>query len=262
MAEAIRAHGRTPTAGDNLGLWLDKLVHRNRSDWTLKDEYLRFSLQALCEGKRTGGATGWVSHVGAVAASRLGDTVSALHPAMRSGVARPHGRLLVGSGGGATTETSIAFHRIWGVPIIPASALKGLTRSFLANELPPDTIDSMLGSTDRRGMVTFYDAVPDGGRFSLALDGQTPHHGGYYGTDDDGARTVPPTDADSPVPFSYLTVVETAFCVHLGAIDNGENACAALEATWGALTRALEEVGVGAKTSAGYGRFTLTLTNS
>lgn len=299
MAKAIVEQGRRPADGDNVGLWMDKLVHRRRNDWRLKEEVRRFSLQQFC---RT-----WKSELGRAAAERLGQTAAQLHPesprpreepphklpVLCSGIAKPLGRLLVGGGRAAATETSITFHPIWGVPILPGSALKGIARAELATELSVAEVEQIFGTTDRAGLLTFYDAVPVKGEFTLALDGQTPHHGQYYGTDgadddrsgegddrpqknrgrrggdddrpqenrgrrkeDDGGSDAP-TDADSPVPFSFLTVVKTEFAVYVGARDPGDAARAALEKAWNALTTTLVDVGVGGKTSAGYGRFEL-----
>ncbi|MEZ4363817.1 MAG: type III-B CRISPR module RAMP protein Cmr6 [Kofleriaceae bacterium] len=273
MAKAINDQGRRPAEGDNVGLWMDKLVYRNSSDWTLKEEVRRFSLQQFC---RT-----WRSALGESAAARLAETATQLHPdlpprpgqpskpALRCGVAAPLGRLLIGQGRAAATETSITFHPIWGVPLLPGSALRGIARAELATELSAAAVEEIFGTTDRAGLLTFYDALPVNGEFTLALDGQTPHHGRYYGTDgdsddedrprgrrkEDAPQSDAPTDADSPVPFSFLTVVKTAFAVYIGAHDSSDSAGSALERAWGALTTSLAEVGVGGKTSAGYGRF-------
>lgn len=268
MSKSILDQGRRPADGDNVGLWMDKLVHRQRDDWKLKEEVRRFSLQQFC---RT-----WKSELGKAAAERLADTVAQLHRGnFGRGVAKPLGRLLVGGGRAAATETSITFHPIWGVPIVPGSALKGIARAELATELSPAEAEEIFGTTDRAGLLTFYDAVPVKGEFTLALDGQTPHHGKYYGTegdDDDrpqenrGRRrddavgsdaSDAPTDADSPVPFSFLTVVKTEFAVYMGARVPSDAARSVLAKAWNALTTTLADVGVGGKTSAGYGRFTL-----
>lgn len=265
MAEAITAQSRRPSDSDNVGLWMDKLVHRSKYSWHLEKNVRRFSLQQLCRK--------WTSDLGRAAAERLAGAVPLLHRAHRSGTAKLRSRLLIGQGRAAATETSLTFHPMWGVPVIPGSALKGLARAALADELSTQELDSLLGTNDQAGRITFYDAVPDKGEFTLALDGQTPHHGAYYGGDaaDERtartARSTAPTDADSPVPFSFLTVVKTDFLVHLGARDESGRAHdkknpdariennAALDKVWTALMTALADLGIGGKTSAGYGRF-------
>lgn len=267
MAEAITAQSLRPSDADNVGLWMDKLVHRSKYGWQLEKNVRRFCLQQLCRK--------WTSALGQAAAERLAEVVPLLHRTHRSGTAKLQSRLLIGQGRAAATETSLTFHPVWGVPVIPGSALKGLARAALIDQLPPQELDSLLGANDQAGRITFYDAVPAKGQFTLALDGQTPHHGAYYGGDaaDERtartARSTAPTDADSPVPFSFLTVIKTDFMVHLGARDESgrahdkkdpeariENA-AALEKVWTALMTALADLGIGGKTSAGYGRFVL-----
>ncbi len=277
MASAIEAQRQRLSDTDNVGLWMDKLVYRRAAGWLLKEDVRRFCLQQFCRK--------WTSDLGRAAAERLAGAIPLLHCAHRSGTAKLNTRLLIGQGRAAATETSLTFHPIWGVPVIPGSALKGLARAALVEELSDDELRELFGDNERVGRLTFYDAVPLRGQFTLALDGQTPHHGRYYGTDgDDGvepiestrasrgaARVVStaPTDADSPVPFSFLTVVKTDFMVYLGARDGSdrnqeahdnnqkariENA-AALDKVWTTLMTALADLGIGGKTSAGYGRF-------
>lgn len=261
MAGAIEAQDRRPSDADNVSLWMDKLVHRSRDGWLLQEKVRRFSLQQLCRK--------WTSELGRAAAERLAGAVPLLHRDHRSGTAKLRTRLLIGQGRAAATETSLTIHPIWGVPIIPGSALKGLARAALADQLASHELDSLLGTNDQAGRITFYDAVPTKGEFTLALDGQTPHHGAYYGSaDPDGsdeparprraaapAVSTAPTDADSPVPFSFLTVVKTDFMVHVGARSKSDED--ALDKVWSALARALADLGIGGKTSAGYGRFQL-----
>ena len=44
-------------------------------------------------------------------------------------------RLIVGLGGGSIFETSITLHHIYGFPYIPASAVKGVVRSYIVNTI-------------------------------------------------------------------------------------------------------------------------------
>lgn len=99
------------------------------------------------------------------------------------------------------------------------------------------------------GLVTFHDAlyvpgsVPDDKPF--AADVLTVHHKGYY---DSGGRGSPPNDYESPTPVAFLTVRPGARMLFAlsGPADWTELA--------GQLLRdALDEWGVGGKTSAGYG---------
>lgn len=53
-------------------------------------------------------------------------------------VAEARGRLLVGHGNPAPTEVGLTLHRTWGVPVIPGSALKGLTAHYVQTTFGPD----------------------------------------------------------------------------------------------------------------------------
>lgn len=244
-AEKIASIGRAPSRGDNIGLWLDKLIHRRRNGWTLKDADRSLALGALCRA--------WESEAGKAGAARLREAVEAVHPREEQRQclrARVHGRLLVDYGRANVAETSVSFHPILGVPRIPGSALKGVTRAELRMDgLTEPELEDLFGAQSAAGPVLFYDALPEEGKFRLALDVLTPHHRDYY------EGKGPPADWESPIPHSFLTVVEATFVIWLGARSARQQDVEALERASAALGKALVESGVGAKTAAGYGRF-------
>lgn len=247
LPRGMAAHiDKRPTDADNVGLWLDKLIHRRRGDFSLEEKYRSFSLGQFCKK--------WRSQMGRDAQARLEETVKAVHPRpkqRRRLVARLEGRLMVDHGRAAASETSVSFHPMWGVPKIPGSALKGVTRAeMLLDGAPMNEVEALFGREDGAGRVIFYDALPVNGAFELALDVLTPHHHDYY--EGKGA----PADWDSPVPVTFLTVVNTTFDLWIGARSARDEG--ALERAAEALTQALEESGVGGKTAAGYGRFEVT----
>lgn len=253
LPKAIRDHivevSRRPADTDNVGLWLDKLVHRTAADWTLKGEHRLFSLGQLCRA--------WRSGAGDAAQRRMIETMEVLHPRAeqrRCLQAKTNGRLLVDHGRAAATETSVSFHPVWGVPRIPGSALKGVTRAeMFASQTLASTVLDLFGGEKAAGRVMFYDALPVGGNFELALDVLTPHHRDYY-----EKKKQPPADWDSPEPFTFLTVVKTTFEIWLGARSAAPADLEALGRAADALGDALEGTGIGAKTAAGYGRFKFT----
>ena len=181
------------------------------------------------------------------------------------------GRLIVGLGTENVLETGLTLHHTYGVPIIPGSALKGLASHYCHDvwgrrhdELAPE--GSMLfrrggkhhsllfGTPDDGGIITFHDAwiVPESlNEGALRLDVMTPHHPKWQRND------APPTDFDSPVPVSFLSVAGT-FDVRLswsgpaGAPRDQAEGWTALAMQL--LQEALAEWGVGGKTSSGYGR--------
>ncbi len=179
-------------------------------------------------------------------------------------------RLVVGLGSSAVLENSITLHRTYGVPYIPGSALKGLASSYAAEYLADErwqrsfkdgeTSRGLLqklifGDTRESGLVIFFDALPLPNEWELNRDITTVHHPGYY-----RGEGQPPADWDSPTPIPYLTAKGT-FHFALGispvAEESQENAQALIEIAAELLRRALQNAGVGAKTSVGYGRVSL-----
>ncbi|QDA31655.1 type III-B CRISPR module RAMP protein Cmr6 [Thermococcus indicus] len=215
-------------------------------------------------------------------------------------------RLVVGLGDESVYETSIRLLRNYGVPYIPGSALKGITRAW-ATEMMAELLDGaggfsgdfyeragqvqkflsegkagkfpensevtpsgeieefvntvgvgnsprriaeklveLFGTTKNRGKAIFLDALPvPPGRGDWHLfewDIMNPHYGPYY------QRGEPPGDWHSPVPVIFLTVkAKTPFLFGVA----GEMK----ETAWELLKLAIENHGVGAKTTLGYGRF-------
>jgi len=44
-------------------------------------------------------------------------------------------RIVIGLGGESVLETDITLHHLYGIPFIPGSALKGLTRAYVTGEI-------------------------------------------------------------------------------------------------------------------------------
>jgi CRISPR-associated protein Cmr6 len=171
-------------------------------------------------------------------------SLSGYHVATLS--AAPDYRFVVGFGAEHVLETNLCLHRIYGFPIIPGSAVKGVTRAWalLGENLAEDTdlFISVFGNTNQQGQVIFFDAYPTQAP-TLKLDILNPHYGKYY------QGNEPPADYLSPVPTYFLTVAKpSAFQF---AVASKDTALAAQAQQW--LTRALLELGIGGKTAAGYG---------
>lgn len=238
---------KRPADGDNVGLWLDKLLWRMQTSFDLKAQHRGFALSQLCRAYR--------SEVAAAAAERMREAAGGVHGAtlVKSFRAKVEGRLLVGYGRTTAMETALTFHRVWGAPMIPGSALKGIARAHVALDATPDapTADRLFGTTQNQGSLVFYDALPEEGRFELGLDVLTPHVRDYY------EGHSPPADWLSPEPHTFVTVVKTAFVfvVGLDAAASPATAGGDLQSGVLALKQALADDGVGAKTAAGYGRF-------
>jgi CRISPR-associated protein Cmr6 len=112
----------------------------------------------------------------------------------------------------------------------------------------------LFGTTEDGGVITFHDAwvVPQSlTNGAPRLDVMTPHHPKWQ------TNEAPPTDFDSPVPVSFLSVAGT-FDLRLSwsgpAGASQDQAEAWTKLAMQLLQEALAEWGVGGKTSSGYGR--------
>ena len=114
---------------------------------------------------------------------------------------------------------------------------------------------AIFGTTGTAGLAIFFDAIP-AGQPRLQLDIMNPHFPDYYG---DKNGHVPPADWQSPKPVYFLTVAEGSeflFAVGWRQPLASDAEAARLQSTardW--LIRGLTDLGIGAKTSAGYGYF-------
>lgn len=165
-------------------------------------------------------------------------------------------RLIVGLGAKGPLEIGITLHHLYGFPYVPASALKGICRYYAeqiadANPLEQKTIfgsstkNEKQDSEKQLGSVVFLDAVPSSPK--LEKDIMNPHYSPYY------MDKKTPGDWYNPVPIFFLTIPsETEFWFGMAA-DNKENLSKAKE--W--LIGGLNDLGAGAKTSSGYGFFSL-----
>ena len=167
--------------------------------------------------------------------------------------------IAIGLGDASPLEIGIRLSYTYGMPLLPASALKGLCRRVARllkheNKLSDDAIDALFGFSREKqaaaGAVVFYDAwyVPrceDDTPFHR--DVITVHHPAYYGSGE-----VAPTDFDDPTPVPFLVIKPGArFLCVLDAPDPAWARFAEQMLLWG-----LENLGVGAKTNAGYGYLT------
>jgi CRISPR-associated protein Cmr6 len=177
----------------------------------------------------------------------------------------------------------MTLHHIYGIPYIPESAIKGVTRHWavlrLAEEYvkkgknieeaieavskaleegkeleelkeinlnPEITFQDLIkifGTQKEEGKVIFFDAYPDES-IELKIDIMNPHYPDYYGGD------KPPADWQNPVPIKFLTVEKAKFLFYLASRDKD-----LLTKAENLLKDALKNYGIGAKTSLGYGVF-------
>lgn len=175
------------------------------------------------------------------------------------------GRIALGLGHKSARETGLTLHRTWGTPLLPGDAIKAVARraadrlfggewtwgsaahrALFGNE--PGTVED---SDNERGLVCFHDAwwLPDQNRSLVDLDVLTSHHPDYYGSGPD--RKIPaPSDTDDPNPVSFATVGGKFLVILEGPSAEW------VEAAKDFVLAGLDEIGIGSKTNAGYGRLT------
>ncbi len=203
-------------------------------------------------------------------------------------------RMIIGLGGKGALEFGITLHPVTGLPYIPGSALKGLCRNYtlyyIAEQsnisldptrteavsdqaqkldeqlsgvkqhgfpLDPNYVSlyqSLFGTQGQAGHCVFHDAVIQelpAGKPLFAVEVMTPHFGEYYKSNGKEA----PNDADNPIPVTYLSVNEgVLFIFAIGLRNNAPPRTPRGDAKE-LLREALQVMGIGAKTAAGYGIF-------
>lgn len=222
----------------NAGLWLDKFISNQAED----DKKSRRSLVDDVAGiKEPCEYSHWFK--------RWGDALHNYGAQCR--VAEVLGRIAVGLGEKSVLETSVALHHTYGVPYIPGSAIKGMAASFARQYLGDYwQVDScayktVFGGTDNAGYFIFFDALPLPGTGHLYPDVITVHHKEYY-----QKGNLPPADWDNPNPVPFLSATGEYLVAIAGPATW-------ISAVFEILQHAFLELGVGAKTSSGYGRLKL-----
>lgn len=241
---------------ENIGLWLDKFLPLNRQNWELTQD-----------AKRRSGVFQIIRNN-----NQVQEIVNALKQRyeailrwyeqqgfkIRQFEAKPAWRFVVGLGAAHVLETSITLHRIFGLPIIPSSGLKGAARAYAQlfeerDENDPDFV-AIFGTTEQAGKIVFFDAIPlEVPKFELDI--MNPHFPQYYDKRGGDKNPSPPADWDSPRPVFFLTVSEIPYCFAIAV--RTKDAVSLLEIVEKWLKNALKELGIGAKTSADYGYWEL-----
>ncbi|WP_431956890.1 type III-B CRISPR module RAMP protein Cmr6 [Nocardia lijiangensis] len=175
----------------------------------------------------------------------------------------PRWRVVLGHGATSAAETSLTMSPTYGFPIFPGSALKGVSASYLrGREDESDTqerLRRLFGSprpTEQRddatkGTVTWFDALPVGTP-RLVIDTLTPHVAPYYRDGHTtGAPRQAPAEYHNPIPVRFLAATAGDKSSGYRALLTGPAEDVRDAATL--LCAALDDLGIGGKTSAGYG---------
>jgi CRISPR-associated protein Cmr6 len=164
--------------------------------------------------------------------------------------ARPQWRVIVGLGTNAILGGGITLHPLFGIPVIPATALKGISRVYAqwVLERPAAELDTLLGKVEEDaqcGELVFLDGIPATPPV-VERDVINPLFSAYYR---DG--NTPPANYLSPQPIFFLAVGARSSYRFGVASRSGDPEASRQGVQW--LQGALTELGVGAKTAAGYG---------
>ncbi len=181
------------------------------------------------------------------------------------------GRLYLGLGEANPLESAVTLHHTYGVPFIPGSAIKGVLHHALLARLAREydsqkkryklenndqaIVDTLFGRepdpNNRKdigdaGYIIFHDAwwKPEQ-RSPLVKEVVTVHHQEYY------AGENAASDFDSPNPNPQLAIGGSFLFAVEGQIQWADYAIKLLQDT-------LQQRGIGAKTSSGYGYFQVT----
>lgn len=140
-----------------------------------------------------------------------------------------------------STELGLTLHRTIGVPYLPSSALRGLTRAWAREEGKLATADRLFGTKSAAGLVRFLDAFPE---LTARVDSEvmTPHFTEWY------MNQATPGEWLLPVPVRFLVVRSGAFLIDVVAFD-----ATAREEALLLLVDAFGWLGIGGKTTSGFG---------
>lgn len=146
-------------------------------------------------------------------------------------------------------DLGLAVHWTYGLPLLPATSLKGLAAAAL-KALDEPAAERIFGTHEAAGAVAWLDGLPV--KWTVERDVMTPHHGAWY-----GGSAASPSESENPVPIPFVSIAPgSVFEVIL--IARGSDAAGAhadLDAAVGSLETGIAERGLGAKTAAGYGVF-------
>jgi CRISPR type III-B/RAMP module RAMP protein Cmr6 len=183
-------------------------------------------------------------------------------------------------------ELGFCLHHTYGLPYLPGTGLKGLARAAMRRSLfgvpeaelasspkhtvpepvqrevpepgkrndrdPMDELFGKGGDKGWAGKVDFLDGIPLENTL-LELEVMSPHHAKYY----QGQSGIP-HDCEDPIPLPFLRIAPGS-CFEIALVARGnladEGAESALRDAEKYLLQGLEEMGLGAKTSSGYGLF-------
>lgn len=187
--------------------------------------------------------------------------------------ARTRWRMVCGMGEQQVHENNMVLHRIYGIPYIPGSSIKGKLRRLiikkyfsgeqeaLRNETFRLIFGSSKGDTGNRGGVFFNDAFPITVPV-IVPDVISVHYPDYYKKE----GQISAHDSEKINPIYFIAVERTTFRISLAIKESLNNTgvfsfgntryASLLEVVTAHLPELINEFGLGAKTRKGYGKLT------
>jgi CRISPR-associated protein Cmr6 len=242
-------------ADANVGLWFDKFFDGWDAQWGL------ITATDVAPGGKVAFLKRLVSNFGTNRAignkaliEEVATRIASLTHSRKGALQRLNtaSRLVAGMGNPHPLDNGLQWHRTLGVPYLPASSLKGIARSWARFQENGDSDNPrrIFGEPEAIGDVAFLDGLPCA-PFALEVDVMTPHYYGGHEEPDNYAG-----DWHDPIPIVFAAIAsgqQFQFAtVPLLTTDIAVND-AKMALSW--LIEALCELGAGAKTSVGYGRF-------
>lgn len=170
-------------------------------------------------------------------------------------------KLLLGSGLPSLIDVGIHLSRNYGIPVVPATSIKGAFAHYLLEKMEEDkTITKELykkifgtdlnnAKENQRGLVIFLDALPQGD-LRLEIDLINNHFQPYYMGQD-----FPPNDWYNPVPVQYFVVGASTYRFTILLDKENDFTEEEKNRIKTEFKNMLKLYGIGAKTNYGYGRF-------
>lgn len=241
-------------AEGNRGLWYNRFFNQYAADWTVPPDGKRqwVSDNARSTGQREALQTQALRQLALITALDGHGAVFATDWHFASGLGLPH-----------PVENGLAWHHTLGVPYLAGSGVKGLVRAWVEvwdeSLHEPDKARRLIdwfGTTEQAGRFRFFDALPIE-PVMLTADVMTPHWGKWYaqGGEIKDWQQEPekvPADWHDPVPVPFLVVKNAKLL--FGIAPRCPEFAGELPQVFSALKQALDWLGAGAKTAAGYGR--------
>lgn len=173
-------------------------------------------------------------------------------------------KIIVNHGMESILENSISMHPYYGFPVIPGSAIKGVTRHYCEEytNLDSTEVETIFGSQTSGGNIIFLDAWPSIESLSnkheglklnyfYEIDVFTPHYQEYY------QQKSYPSDNQKLIPVNFLAIkknIKFEFVISL-ASHFDKHRLEYIEYAKTILSDALRTFGIGAKTGSSYGYF-------